>query len=210
MRLPSSLNRRLAGIVGSRHVITGADRLLAYESDGLTAYRSSPMAVVLPASTGEVAAVVATLHEEGIPVVPRGAGTGLSGGALAKADAVIVGTARLNRILAIDVENRLARVQPGVVNGALSEAVQRFGLSYAPDPSSKSACTLGGNVAENSGGPPLPQVRGHVPLCARLGGGRVRKVASCVWVGSVTIPFRLSTLLGCSWGRRVASAWRPR
>ena len=111
------------------------------------------MAVVLPESTEEVAAVVETLHGEGIAVVPRGAGTGLSGGALAKEDAVIVGTARLNRILSIDAENRVARVQPGLVNGVLGTALKPLGLSYAPDPSSQSACTLGGNVAENSGGP---------------------------------------------------------
>jgi glycolate oxidase subunit GlcD len=148
-----ALARRLRDVVGVPHVITEADRLLAYESDGLTAYRVSPRAVVLPGSTEEVAEVVRLLHEEGIPVVPRGAGTGLSGGALPIAEGVVVGTARMNRILSIDSVDRLARVQPGVVNARLTEATRPFGLYYAPDPSSQSTCTLGGNVAENSGGP---------------------------------------------------------
>ena len=151
--LPPSVARRLRDVVGAVHVITQADRLLAYESDALTAYWVSPRAVVLPASTEEVAAVVRVLHGEGIPVVPRGAGTGLSGGALPIEDGVVVGTARMNRILSIDPVDRLARVQPGVVNARLTDATRPFGLYYAPDPSSQSTCTLGGNVAENSGGP---------------------------------------------------------
>ena len=145
--------RRLESIVGARHVITDQNRLLVYESDGLTAYRVAPRAVVLPGSTGEVAEVVALLHGEGIAVIPRGAGTGLSGGALPTTDGVIVGTARMSRILDIDPVDRIARVEPGVINARLTEATRPFGLYYAPDPSSQSACTLGGNVAENSGGP---------------------------------------------------------
>ncbi len=151
--LASDVVRGLDDIVGADHVITDPDRLLVYESDGLTAYRVLPRAVVLPGATEEVAAVVRLLHLEGIEIVPRGAGTGLSGGALPTPDGVVVGMARMNRILDIDTENRLARVQPGVVNAKLTEATQPFGLYYAPDPSSQSACTLGGNVAENSGGP---------------------------------------------------------
>jgi len=151
--LASDIVRGLDDIVGADHVITDPDRLLVYESDGLTAYRVLPRAVVLPGATEEVAAVVRLLHLEGIEIVPRGAGTGLSGGALPTPDGVVVGMARMNRILEIDTENRLARVQPGVVNAKLTEATQPFGLYYAPDPSSQSACTLGGNVAENSGGP---------------------------------------------------------
>ena len=151
--LPTNVVRGLAGIVGPRHVITDPDRLLVYESDGLSAYRVAPRAVVLPASTEEVAAVVRLLHEERIEVVPRGAGTGLSGGALPTSEGVVVGTARMKKILEIDVQNRLARVQPGVVNARLTEATRPHGLYYAPDPSSQSTCTLGGNVAENSGGP---------------------------------------------------------
>jgi glycolate oxidase subunit GlcD len=151
--LSSAVVRDLERIVGARHVITDPDRLVVYESDGLTAYRVAPRAVVLPASTEEVAGVVGVLHRAGIDIVPRGAGTGLSGGALPTENGVIVGTARMNRILDIDADDRLARVQPGVVNARLTEATRPFGLYYAPDPSSQSTCTLGGNVAENSGGP---------------------------------------------------------
>ncbi len=151
--LDPALIRALGDVVGPEHVITQRDRLLVYESDGLTAYRVAPLAVVLPGSTEEVAAVVGLLHRAAIPVVPRGAGTGLSGGALPTPEGVVVGTARMNRILEIDPVNRLARVQPGVINARLTEATRAHGLYYAPDPSSQSTCTLGGNVAENSGGP---------------------------------------------------------
>lgn len=151
--LDSALTSRLRGVVGPDHVITDPHRLFVYESDGLTQYRVAPRAVVLPATTEELAGVVRVLHGDGVPVVPRGAGTGLSGGALPTADGVVVGTARMSRILSIDAESRLARVQPGVVNGRLTEATRPHGLYYAPDPSSQSTCTLGGNVAENSGGP---------------------------------------------------------
>jgi glycolate oxidase subunit GlcD len=151
--LPPTLERRLVELVGADHVITEADRLLVYESDGLSAYRWPPRAVVLPATTEEAAGVLRLLHGEGIPVVPRGAGTGLSGGALAADGAVIVGTARMNRIVSLDAENRVARLQPGVQNTRLSDAARPYGLYYAPDPSSQTACTIGGNVAENSGGP---------------------------------------------------------
>jgi len=175
--LPIAVVRALAAIVGRDHLVTDPDRLVVYESDGLTAYRSLPRAVVLPDSTEEVAAVVRLLHGEGIPVVPRGAGTGLSGGALPTPDGVVVGTARMNRILAIDAENRLARVQPGVINARLTEATRPYGLYYAPDPSSQSTCTLGGNVAENSGGPHCLKygvtTRYVTGLTVVLAGGRV-------------------------------------
>ncbi|HSH75309.1 MAG TPA: FAD-binding protein, partial [Longimicrobiales bacterium] len=158
-------------------MITDPDRLVVYESDGLTAYRVQPRAVVLPGSTEEVAAVVEVLHEESIPVVPRGAGTGLSGGALPIPEGVVVGTARMNSILGIDPENRLARVQPGVINARLTEAASVHGLYYAPDPSSQSTCTLGGNVAENSGGPHCLKygvtTRYVTGLTVVLSGGRV-------------------------------------
>jgi glycolate oxidase subunit GlcD len=147
------VHRTLRALVGDEHLITDPARLLVYDSDGLTAYRRPPRAVVLPGATEELVGVVRALHEAGIPVVPRGAGTGLSGGALPDSDAVVVGTARMDRILDVDPENRLARVQPGVVNSVLGRALAPHGLCYAPDPSSQSACTLGGNVAENSGGP---------------------------------------------------------
>lgn len=144
---------RLRAVVGGERVITEPERLLAYESDGLLAYRAQPAAVVLPADTGEVSRVVAILHAAGLPIVPRGAGTGLSGGALPVEGGVVVGTARMNRILEVDPENRTARLQPGVVNADLTRATTPYGLYYAPDPSSQSTCTIGGNVAENSGGP---------------------------------------------------------
>jgi FAD/FMN-containing dehydrogenase len=151
--IDAAILRSLRDIVGRDHLITDPDRLVVYESDGLTAYRVAPGAVVLPGSTEEVASVVALLHAADVPVVPRGAGTGLSGGALPIPHGVVVGTARMNRILSIDPVDRLARVQPGVINARLSDAARAHGLYYAPDPSSQSTCTLGGNVAENSGGP---------------------------------------------------------
>ncbi len=151
--LEQSLETQLKGIVGDDWVISDPGRLLAYESDGLTAYRMPPMAVVLPKDTDEVSRVLQLLSNAGVPVVPRGAGTGLSGGALAGEGSVVIGTARMSRILEVDAKNRLALVQPGVINAHLTEAAYPFGLYYAPDPSSQSACTLGGNVAENSGGP---------------------------------------------------------
>jgi glycolate oxidase subunit GlcD len=151
--LPSALAEELLELVGERGIITDPARLLAYESDALTAYRFPPRAVVLPADTEQTSAVVRALTKRDIPFVPRGAGTGLSGGALATHDAVIVGTARMNRILSIDARGRVARVQAGVVNADLTAAARWQGLHFPPDPSSESACTLGGNVAENSGGP---------------------------------------------------------
>jgi glycolate oxidase subunit GlcD len=151
--LPGDLVRTLRERVGADAVITDPGRLLVYECDGLTSHRGAPLAVVLPASTQEVSATMGILHAAGIPVVPRGAGTGLSGGAVAMEDAVILGTARMNQILVLDAVNRRAVVQPGVVNAHLTVAAAPHGLLYAPDPSSQSACTLGGNVAENSGGP---------------------------------------------------------
>jgi glycolate oxidase len=123
-----------------------------YETDGLSAYRQLPLLTVLPRTTAEAAAVLAFCHREGIKVVPRGAGTSLSGGALPLADGILLGMARFNRVLDIDPINRCAVVQPGVTNLAISEAVKALGFYYAPDPSSQIACTIGGNVAENSGG----------------------------------------------------------
>ncbi len=151
--LEPTLVRELIRTVGPDAVFTDADRLLVYESDGLTRYRGRPSAVVLPRTTAECARVVALVHGAGVAVVPRGAGTGLSGGAVAAPGAVIVGTARMTRILSLEPAARRARVQAGVVNADLAAAAARHGLTYAPDPSSQSACTLGGNVAENSGGP---------------------------------------------------------
>ena len=143
---------RLQRILGRERVIVDVSALRAFESDGLTAYRTVPRVAVLPNDTAEVQAVLRLCHEHRIPVVPRGAGTGLSGGALPHKDGVLLSLARLNKILQIDGDNRVVRVEPGVRNLAISEAVAPLGLYYAPDPSSQIACSIGGNVAENSGG----------------------------------------------------------
>jgi glycolate oxidase len=124
----------------------------AYECDGLSAYRKTPGLVVLPQNIEQVQSVLRLCHQFKVPVVPRGAGTGLSGGALPHEQGVLLGLSRLGRIIEIDPLNRCAVVQPGVRNLALSEAAKPYGFYYAPDPSSQIACTIGGNVAENSGG----------------------------------------------------------
>jgi len=142
----------LRAIVPGEGVIAAERELRPYESDGLTAYRQLPMVVVLPETTEQVADVLRYCHAEGIKVVPRGAGTSLSGGALPLADGVLLGMAKFNRIREIDFDNRVAVVEPGVTNLAVSNAVAHAGFYYAPDPSSQIACTIGGNVAENSGG----------------------------------------------------------
>src|ERR1041384_1396477 len=142
----------LRAIVPGEGVIAGDREMRPFESDGLTAYRQLPMVVVLPETTEQVAAVLRYCHDEGIRVVPRGAGTSLSGGALPLADGVLLGMAKFNRIRDIDFDNRVAVVEPGVTNLAISDAVADHGFYYAPDPSSQIACTIGGNVAENSGG----------------------------------------------------------
>ncbi len=144
---------RLREAVGEAHCLHSDAQLFAYECDGLTLDPVRPSAVVLPATTDEVAAVVRICREYGRPFVPRGAGTGLSGGAHATEDAVLISLARMRDVVRVDVENRLAVVQPGVVNADLSRQVAPHGLFYAPDPSSQQACTIGGNVGENSGGP---------------------------------------------------------
>ncbi len=148
-----SLAAALSEIVGARHVRTALPERVTYARDGLPTHRRVPGVVVLPGSRDEVVAVVRLLAALGVPFVPRGAGTGLSGGALADDDAVLLVLTRLNRILAIDPKNRIAVVEPGVVNVRLSAAAAPHGLYYSPDPSSQTACTIGGNVAENAGGP---------------------------------------------------------
>ncbi len=142
----------LKRIVPGEGVIAAEEAMRPYESDGLTAYRQLPMVVVLPATPAQVAAVLAYCHREGVKVVPRGAGTSLSGGALPLGDGVLLGMAKFNRIREIDLDNRVAVVEPGVTNLAISQAVEADGFYYAPDPSSQIACTIGGNMAENSGG----------------------------------------------------------
>ncbi len=142
----------LSAMVPGEGVIAAERTMRPYESDGLTAYRALPMVVVLPETTEQVSQVLRYCHDNGIKVVPRGAGTSLSGGALPLVDGVLLGMAKFNRIREIDYDNRVVVAEPGVTNLAVTQAVEHAGFYYAPDPSSQIACTIGGNVAENSGG----------------------------------------------------------
>ena len=142
----------LRAIVPGEGVIDSAAEMLPYESDGLMAYRQPPMVVVLPDTTEQVSKVLKYCFEQGIKVVPRGSGTSLSGGALPLADGVLLGLGKFKRIREIDFDNRVVVTEPGVTNLAISQAVAHAGFYYAPDPSSQIACSIGGNVAENSGG----------------------------------------------------------
>ncbi|MEX5727426.1 glycolate oxidase [Rhodovulum iodosum] len=143
---------RLREVMPARAVIDDPTETRAYECDALTAYRCAPMAAILPGSTEEVSAALRICHEEGVPVVPRGAGTSLAGGALPTADSVILGVARLNAVLETDYDNRIIRVQAGRTNLSVTGAVEEEGFFYAPDPSSQLACAISGNIAMNSGG----------------------------------------------------------
>ncbi len=144
--------RDLARLVSSEAVIADADGRRAFETDALTAYRCMPLAVVLARSTSDVSKVMAYCHENKIKVIPRGAGTSLCGGALPTADSIVLGLSRLNKVLAVDYANRIARVEVGITNLGISAAVSSRNFFYAPDPSSQLACSLGGNIAMNSGG----------------------------------------------------------
>ena len=148
----AALARSLKAVLPAHCLLVDDEDMRPYECDGLTAYRKLPMAVCLPETEGQVVDVLRTCHRLGVPVVARGAGTGLSGGAMPHAQGVVLSLARFNKILRLDPLARVAVVQPGVRNLAVSEAAAPHGLYYAPDPSSQIACTLGGNVAENSGG----------------------------------------------------------
>ena len=154
---PATLKRRVEIAAALRAIVPDgviADEatLTAFDCDALTAYRQRPLLCVLPATADQVSAVLAYAAAENVRVVPRGAGTSLSGGALPLADGILLGLSRMSRILEVDYENRCAVVQPGVTNASVTRAVQGKGFYYAPDPSSQIACTIGGNVAENSGG----------------------------------------------------------
>jgi glycolate oxidase len=142
----------LRRLLPAPNVIASSEEMTAYETDGLTAYRQLPLVVVLPETTAQVAEILKYCGQRGIKVVPRGAGTSLSGGALPLADGVLLALGKFNRILEIDFDNRCVVAQPGVTNLAITEAVEHAGFYYAPDPSSQIACSIGGNVAENSGG----------------------------------------------------------
>ena len=146
------LIERLRKDLNADQIIDGGEDLVAYECDALSAYRQRPMLVTLPDNTAQVSAVLKACSALDIPIVPWGAGTGLSGGALPREDGVVLSTARLRSVLDIDLKNRTVTVQPGVTNLAVTEAVEQYGFYYAPDPSSQIACSIGGNIAENSGG----------------------------------------------------------
>ncbi|MBI1846888.1 MAG: FAD-binding protein [Candidatus Rokubacteria bacterium] len=148
-----ALRRELAAIVGAGGVLSDPDELLVYESDGLTLFRALADFVVFPTSAEQVSAVVKLANREELPFVARGAGTGLSGGCLPAEGGIVLSLMRMNRVLEVDYENRVACVEPGVINLNLTKACAQRGLHYAPDPSSQGSCTIGGNVAENSGGP---------------------------------------------------------
>ena len=142
----------LAASLAPESVLVDREALKPYECDGLSAYRETPLVAAIPANEAEVAVVMRVARDTGTPVVPRGSGTGLSGGALPLRDGILLSMAKFNRIVEVDVLARTARVQPGVTNLRISQHVAPYGLYYAPDPSSQIACSIGGNVAENSGG----------------------------------------------------------
>ena len=150
--MPETVLQRVASLLRPGRLLQQPEQLAAYESDGLTAYRASPLAVAMPETAEEVIALVRFCHAEGLPFVARGSGTSLSGGSLPVAGGLVIALNRLNRILHLDPEQRIAVVEPGVINTHVTEAAARHGLYYAPDPSSQSVCTIGGNVAFNSGG----------------------------------------------------------
>jgi glycolate oxidase subunit GlcD len=177
-----TLIKNLTAIVGKGNVLSEPDELLVYECDGLPHHKYRPRAVVFPSSTEETALVMRELARAGVPFTPRGAGTGLSGGALALNAGVVIEMARMRKILKIDVENRLAMVQPGVVNLQVSLAAAPFGLYYVPDPSSQPTCTIGGNIAESAGGIHCLKygtTTDHVLACrVVLGGGEIVDLGS--------------------------------
>ncbi len=174
---------RLKSIVGDDYVVHEPDGLIAFEYDG-SVDRAMPAAVVLPTSTSEVSEVMATVREHGVPLVARGAGTGLSGGAIPSQGGLVLSLTRMNRVVEVDPANRLAVMEPGVVNLDLSATAAEHDLYYAPDPSSQQACTIGGNVAENSGGPhclAYGVTTNHV-LCVEV----VLADGTVVWLGDRT------------------------
>src|ERR1700742_1317545 len=150
--LTAAVLAELEAAVGKNGIVTERNQLQTYECDGLAALRTLPGAVVLPRSADEVQTIVRICARHRIPFVARGAGTGLSGGALPAASGIVISFARMNRILEVDIANRLVVVEPGVINSHVTQRVSPHGYFYAPDPSSQSVCTIGGNIAENSGG----------------------------------------------------------
>ncbi|MBV8222607.1 MAG: FAD-binding protein, partial [Candidatus Eremiobacteraeota bacterium] len=185
--------KRLEQIVGTANTLCAPGDLRNYQYDG-SVDQALPDVVVLPGSAQEVSAVVAACNDRGYPYLARGAGTGLSGGAVPEAGGVVISTARLHRILEIDVPNRLAVVEPGVVNADISAAVKQHGLCFIPDPSSQAACTIGGNIAENSGG--LHCLAYGVTTNHTLGVEIVTPEGELMWLGGKTVDMPGYDLLG--------------
>jgi glycolate oxidase len=180
----SSLRRELEGVAGPGGVLSEPDELLVYESDGLTLFRALADFVVFPTSAEQVSAVVRIAGREGLPFVARGAGTGLSGGCLPAEGGIVLSLMRMNRVLEVDYDNQIAVVEPGLVNLHLSWAVGPHGFYYAPDPSSQQACTIGGNIANNSGGPHT--LKYGVTVNHVLGLEVVMPDGEIVWLGGRT------------------------
>src|SRR2546430_9806303 len=178
------LRRELETIVGAGGVLSDPEELLVYESDGLTLFRALADFVVFPTSAEQVAAVVRLANRESIPFVARGAGTGLSGGCLPAEGGLVISMMRMNRVLEVDYDNQIAVVEPGLVNLHLSWAVGPRGFYYAPDPSSQQACTIGGNIATNSGGPHT--LKYGVTVNHVLGLEVVMPDGEIVWLGGKT------------------------
>lgn len=199
---------RLQAVLPAHAVIHDPAEVRAYECDALTAYRCPPLAAVLPASTAEVAAVLRICHEEGVPVVPRGAGTSLAGGSLPTADCVLLGVARMTGVLEIDYPNRFIRVQTGRTNLSISAAVEEADFFYAPDPSSQLACAIAGNIGMNSGGAHC--LKYGVTTNNLLGVTMVLMDGTVVELGGRISMRRGSTCSGSSAARRASSASSPR
>ena len=181
--LSQSQIAELRAAVGPTGLITAESQLQTYECDGLTNFRVLPGAVVLPQTTEEVQAIVRVCARHKIPFVSRGAGTGLSGGALPAVGGVVISLARMNRILQVDIANRYVVVEPGVINAHVTQRVLPEGYFYAPDPSSQSVCTIGGNVAENSGGAHCLKYGFTVTHTLGAGSGAAQRRARSLWLG---------------------------
>lgn len=201
---------QLKNIVGEENIIYDSDDLRVYECDAFVAAKRRPEVVVLPTNTEDVAKVVRFAAEHQIPVVPRGAGSGLAGGVMAESDCVVIGTSRLNKILEIDLPNQRALVEAGVVNSHLTRAVAAAGYGFAPDPSSQAACTIGGNIANNSGGPHT--LKYGVTVNHTLGVELVLPNGDVVWLGGEVEEMPGYDLLGTCVGSEgtfgiVTKAW---